>query len=175
MKSLIITLSLFALTFAAHAQKCKYDVDKTDPFTKEAVKSTTLKIGPKIINGKKNYEVGWTITLEKNGNESYVNFKVIMFGKFDESVEPGQKVYLRLGNDRIMELTAEKQVLPVYMTGLAVYTHYDLRFKVNAETLQQLSEAPVTNFKMQLNEREITAEIDNGKGEKIMKIANCFK
>ncbi len=173
MKSLIIALSIAALPLVSSAQKCKYDVDKADPFTKEMIQSTTLKIGPKVINGRKNYEVGWTMTFEKNGKDKFIAFKVIMFGKFDEIVEPGQKVLLRLEDDTIIELVADKQVLPVYMTAMAVYTHYDLKFKTDDATLQKLASAGVTNFKMQLNEREIVAEIT--KGDKIMKTAECFK
>lgn len=173
MKNILIICSLIILPLASFAQKCKYDVDKADPFTKEMVQSTTFKIGPKTINGKKNMEVGWTMTFEKNGKDKFVGFKVILFGKFDEIVEVGQKVYLRLEDDTILELVVGKQVLPVYMTGMAVYTHYNLRLKVEDETIQKLAQSGLTNFKMQMNEREIVAEIS--KGDKVMNIAACFK
>ena len=173
MNRLVILCFLIFSPLLSIAQKCKYDIDKADPFTKEMVQSTTFKIGPKTINGKKNMEVGWTMTFEKNGKGKFIGFKVIMFGKFDEVVEVGQKVYLRLEDDTILELVTDKQVIPGYMTAMAVYTHYDLRFKTDDESIQKLAQSGVTNFKMQLNEREIVAEIS--KGDKIMKVAACFK
>lgn len=101
MKTLIVALSLIAAPFLSNAQKCKYDIDKKDAFTNESVQSTTLKIGPKVINSKKNHEVGWTMTFEKNGNNKFIAFKVIMFGKFDEVVAEGRKLFLRLEDNTI--------------------------------------------------------------------------
>lgn len=176
MKKITSLLAFGLLSFASQAQKCKYDFDKTDPFTKESVKSSTFKLGPKVIDGRKNYEVGWTMTLEKNGKDDYISFKIILFGKFDEGMAKGQKIYLRLENDQMIELVSENDVLPSYMTGVAVYTHYDLRFKVEAATMHKLSEANITNIKMErIMDKSLTADIDDGKAKKIMNAAACFE
>lgn len=173
-QAMLPALMLGTVTLPAMAQQCKYDVNKTDAFTKEQVLSTTLKIGPQTIDSRKNREVGWTMTFEKKGKEHFITFKVIMFGKFDDVVQSGQKVYLRLANDNVIEFTAATQVLPAYMTGLAVYTHYDLKFRTDAANIEALSAAPVTDFKLEAGAKEIVAELGK-KGEKIMETAACFR
>lgn len=176
-KTIQVLLPAFLLggiAMPAMAQKCRYDVDKTDAFSKEQVRSTTLKIGPQTIDTRKNREVGWTMTFEKKGKDNFIAFKVIMFGKFDEVVQSGQKVYLRLADDKIIELIAETPVLPAYMTGIAVYTHYNLKFKTDAGAIAALSAAPVTDFKLETGTKEIVAELGK-KGEKIMETVACFR
>jgi hypothetical protein len=172
--TMLPALMLGTATLPAMAQRCKYDVNKTDAFTKEQVLSTTLKIGPQTIDTRKNREAGWTMTFEKKGKDHFITFKVIMFGKFDDVVQSGQKVYLRLANDSIIEFTAITQVLPAYRTGLAVYTHYDLKFRTSAADIEALSAAPVTDFKLETGVKEIVAELGK-KGEKIMETAACFR
>ncbi|PSK90099.1 hypothetical protein [Taibaiella chishuiensis] len=173
-QALLPLLILTAATTATMAQKCRYDVDKTDAFSKEQLRSTTLKIGPQTIDTRKNREVGWTMTFEQKGGNRFIAFKVIMLGKRDDVVQQGQQAYLRLANDKIIILTAETDVLPSYMTGLAVYTHYDLRFKTDAAAITALSESPATDFKLETGSREIAAELGK-KGEKIMETAACFR
>lgn len=163
-----------AAALPATAQKCKYDVDKTDPFSKEQVRSKTLKIGPETINTRKNREVGWTMTFENKGQDHFIGFKLIMLGKLDDVMATGQKAYLRLADDKIITLVADVEVLPAYLTGIAVYTHYNLRFKTEAESIAALSAAPVTDFKLETGNQEITAELGK-KGTQIMETAACFR
>lgn len=174
LQTLLPLLILSTSTMTATAQKCKYDVDKTDPFSKEQVRSTTLKIGPQTIDSRKNREVGWTMTFEQKGGNHYIAFKVILLGKRDEVMQQGQKAYLRLANDKIVILTAAAEVLPSYMTGITVYTHYDLRFQTDAAAMAALSEAPATDFKLETASREISAELGK-KGAQIMETAACFR
>lgn len=173
-QTILPVIMLGTVSLTATAQHCKYDVDKTDAFTKEQIRSTTLKIGPQTIDTRKNREVGWTMTFEKKSKDHFIAFKVIMFGKFDDVVQSGQKVYLRLANDKIITFTAATEVLPAYMTGLAVYTHYDLKFRTDAANIEALSTAPVTDFKLETGAKEIVAELGK-KGEKIMETAACFR
>jgi hypothetical protein len=74
----------------------------------------------------------------------------------------------------VIELTADKDVVPVYMTYTTIYTHFNLRFQVNEKIIKRLSHGYITTMKFTIGSQEIVAEIPEKGAKRIMDLAGCL-
>ena len=168
MKKLIIVFALFSFPLLSNAQKCKFDEDKNDPFTGTHYRMVSQNIGPASW--------GWAISLEENNQNFFMGVRMIRLGKMDDLFLKGEKILLKLSNDKILELIASEDIVPVYGAGGGIiFTTYNAKIPITKDFLSELSTAPITDLKVTLCKEEvILPKIVERQTNRIKQAATCL-
>ena len=146
--------SFFILLFFAfcsvqlNAQKCKYDLDKTDPMTNERVRRITFSI--------KSY---FLISIFRKTDDYRVELNVRFGGERNFKVLAGEKIDLKLADGTILTLSAAQDANPVsYAAPGQVMTIYAVSYNISQDEMKQISENGFTVVKVKLGGEELTYE-----------------
>jgi hypothetical protein len=138
-KTILAALIVAATSTASYAQKCQFDVDKTDPISHMSFRSVKYDINP---NGVFHYAL-----LEQKGSKYYMTFEIAQPGKIDGKMVKGMEVLLHRQNDNVL-LLADEDNNPIYTTDASgkTITTWKPRCEVTKSELTALSIEPVTAY-----------------------------
>jgi hypothetical protein len=167
MKKIIFLLLSLAFT-SGQAQKCKYDVDKTDAFSGKKTLGTTAK----LPNGAL---IGFNLSDGKFWIGMFINF----FGEKNEKISHGDSLLFKLGNGEILSFYTNDVYAPTsYVNGSGAYANVSSYYKPNYDTdsvtIRKMAQYPVTDMKIYMGANNLPVAVDEKYREKVMKAAGCI-
>lgn len=128
------------------AQKCKYDVDKTDQFSKESIKGMT-----NILWGNKMFNYLSMSTFNKGGAYE-IEMGIVFGGVQNEHMEVDDVVQIALENGESLTLTPIERAAPKNTTySTSILTIYVPRFEVDREVIEKLASSQITTVRVNLD------------------------
>jgi len=149
--------------------KCKYDIDKVDEFSGEAVKETFLS-----------YYMGAAVLgFRKTGSNYFIDFKVRWNGNKTEPVKKGDELMFKLNNGEVLKVLCSKNASPnnkIQATSYSasVCTDYAIEYSCTKEELQNLVNAPPTAIKLDLTGDAVQFTFNSREQKKISEVAYCI-
>jgi len=174
MKKIIILslgiLFLFAGAGQLSAQKCKFDIDKKDPFTGVATKGILLGIK------SNSWSTGIEIGFNKTGDAYFVNIKLTYTGTMRESIPKNAPFMIKLSNGETITIYSQTEYLPELVGSLgSVFAVYVAQYDIDANSIQKIAELIPTFFRINLdNNKAYDLEIDSKDKKKITNAAICI-
>ncbi len=124
----LLSILLFSCTIMGISAQCKFDYDKTDPFTKEKEQRINFKVN--AIFGMALYHKG-----DQYRIESYIN----MPGKQSFIVPVGHKLNVKLANGKVLTLLNTAEAAPkVDATQYEIYSSYAMSYSITAEQYKEI-------------------------------------
>jgi hypothetical protein len=156
----IIMLALSGLGFA-HAQHCRFDLIKTDPFSGE----TELRINTR-------YDNYFSLYLYRKGETFQVVSNVEVPGMQNYPLPFTSKLDLKLGNDTTFTLES----LSVSELGSdAGYTNYSITYSITKEQFTEIAENGILYIRTHLrNEAYYDYALKKSETEKVKSKASCI-
>jgi len=143
----------------AYSQKCKYDFDKTDPFTGESGKGITVKINNMFFFG-----------FNKIGSKYDLSLLVAL--SYTENSMKGDSIILKVVNEKnpggiLLKLYSVEDVKPTlqaatnaqyyYSSGSAtstLYGNYRIKYEITEQQLELLSSGLVTDIRLYIGGKD---------------------
>jgi hypothetical protein len=151
-------LSIFTVT-QAYSQKCKYDIDKTDPFTGQNTKGITVKINNWFFFGfnknGSNYDLGLLAALSYTGNS--MKGDSIILKVVNEQNPSGIFLTLYSVADVKPTLQAATNTQYYYSTGSStstMYGSYRIQYEITEQQLELLSSGLVTDIRLFIGDKD---------------------
>jgi len=165
-KILSITLILFALyIIPAQAQKCKCQFDKKDPITGERIRRDfhNINLWAKFAFYRANDDLRFELNFARNGEDNFY-------------IPIGTKIYIKLGNEEILELKSANEAKPQsFIAGNQVATSFAISYFITKEQMKNISDSGITYLKAMIDdELSMNYEIKSNKNKKIMSSAQCI-
>jgi hypothetical protein len=156
---------LFFFNWPSQAQNCKYDIDKTDPFTGRNIKSiTTPFLG------------SWNITFVKDGDDFYAEVYLLLSGQHKDVVSPGDSMLIAMEGTKPVVLYAMESFVPKHeINGNVVKTWYRVKYSLDMDTLTKLGEGSPIAVRFLLGAAVQETEIPAKNAAKIKKASQCIK
>ena len=153
----------------SYAQKCSaLDVDETDAFTKEHVKSGTNNVGQMTWH--------WKLTLKQSGNK-YGWEMTIKYGKhFQDPIKKGDIFYCKLENDKVIKLVVDNEYSPTHAMasdGFIISTYLP-KGDMSAQDMQDFSESPLSEMRVMVSGMSLEPKISVKQGSGVQDIAKCI-
>gem|GEM_PF-2987279 len=143
----------------AYSQKCKYDFDKTDPFTGESGKGITVKINNWFFFGfnkiGSNYDLGLLAALSYTENS--MKGDSIILRVVNEQNPNGTLLTLYSVADVKPTLQAATKAQYYYSTGSAtstLYGSYRIKYEITKQQLELLSSGLVTDIRLYIGGKD---------------------
>ena len=139
-KHLIAGAILAAATPIIASAQCKYVKESKDAFSGEAVKKATdLALGPWM----------WTVSLEQKGDKYFIGMKVVTNGDVRYVIPKGDKIMIKLENEKFVELEMQQDYPPVAQVyGTSILTLWVTKTEVEAKMMKRLARSPITDVKV---------------------------
>ena len=171
MKKIFLFAILFAVSASGnhiYAQKCKFDSDKEDEFTKEHVRSVKHPIGSILFR--------WWMLMEQKGPKFELTLQVSTTGKMDDVFAKGSKMLFKLENGKVVEIVADADYMPAFhVESNTIITNWLPKGVVSEENMKALSESPITAVRVNVANKDVNAPNITGKeADKIQQSATCF-
>ncbi|MDR1458695.1 MAG: hypothetical protein LBI60_00545 [Bacteroidales bacterium] len=180
MKTISRFLGIFIVTMLigtlAYGQKCKYDIDKKDPFTGQTTKSIQVR----HHNAFNVFEY-WELNFNKVDNDYNITLTIIVMDF--KPVVKGDPVMISIVNpktssDGIMTLYAENDVVPTrHLVGSSAAAsevgQYITKYPVTKEELELLANGTPGVIRITLT-TTYDREISSDEAKKIQKAINCL-
>lgn len=156
---------ILSITAVKSQEKCKYDIDKKDPFTGKNIRKiqTTIKSSPVFL---------WMLGLEKIGDDYDLAFFLGLRFELVDNLEKGDSVMFKFANDEIVTCYARDQVSPGAL--LSIQTCYDGVYPISVEKLKTFTTSLATNLRVNIGVNVYQIEIDEKTAKKLMKSAVCI-
>ncbi len=162
----IVVISI--LPTLSYAQKCSLDVDETDAFTKEHVKSGTNAVGGVLWH--------WKLTLRQSGTK-YGWEMQIKYGKhFQDDFKKGDIVYCKLAGDKVVKLIADNNYSPTHTLasdGFMTSTYLP-KGEMTQEDMKAFAESPLSEMRVTLSGIALEPNISSKQGNALQNIAQCI-
>lgn len=165
-----LILLFMAVYSFSHAQKCKFDYEKTDKISGETVKGISNK-----INGN------WAIGFVKEGENYFVSldlrkpFKGV--GTRVPILEAGESLMLKLSNDEVITLTSARPVSPrVKQTSLmGADSFYDgVLYAISSEDMGKLEKNLLKHLRVEIYQEPTDVSLKEKESAKFQEAANCI-
>ena len=176
-----LVMLFFFIAPQAYSQKCKFDIDKNDPFTGKGSKGITAKINNQFFLG-----------LNKNGNE----YDITLLARYilcTETSIKGDAIVLKVVNAQnpngvMLTLYSAANVEPILQQSTAVqyntttasasstlYGTYRIKYEITEKQLELLSSGLVTDIKFSIKGKDFgILNIKKKASEKLQQAANCI-
>jgi hypothetical protein len=161
-KTILIILSALVCQISV-AQKCKFDIDKADPFT-----------------GKRNFSIrpdlarGWAMSIGNAGGNYEIGVSVLVGGVTKNVINKGDTLLMALESGLPIVLRANSEYLPASnVAGTSVYTSYSAMYSISKEELMRLGQKKMTALRMFAGATPYNVEVKEKNAEKISKAATC--
>jgi glycine/serine hydroxymethyltransferase len=173
--SKILTLGilfLFVCTLQLSAQKCKFDINKTDPISGEVVKENSLV----VVKMWGSSVPGFNIGFNRTGESYYTHIHMIYGGQnLRAIINKGDIITIKLSNGEILTVYSQEEVLPNAITFVnGVNTEYKAKYDIDAASLQKIADNPPTFIRINIGNVVYDKEIDVKNGNKIADAARCI-
>lgn len=169
LKKIILISSILLLTIftSVVAQNCKFKTNQKDPITGKKVLTTENLVR---YNG-----IYYSIKFNSHNDKYSFELHFTRFGKDNVVLKKGTISYLKLGNDSIIELLTNKEIVPIYQAGSHVTSEYIITYDISREEMELILENGLSFIRAVLSE-SITEniEIKSKKGEKIKQSVSCI-
>lgn len=149
--------------------KCKYDIDKVDEFSGEAVKEIFISyfIGPTVLG------------FRKTGSNFFIDFKVRWNGNKTEPVKKNAELLFKLNNGEVLTVLCSKIATPnnrIQSTSYSasVCSDYSIEYACTKDDLLKLVNAPPTALKLDLAGDPIQLTFNSKEQKKISEVVYCI-
>ncbi len=172
MRPFIAFVALLLVSFCntnGYAQKCNFDVDETDPFTKETHKATELI----RLSGVPR----WWMKLEQKGENYLVTLHIFKVKEVRAVLAKDTKIMAKLEDGNTVEFTVENDVNPtVNVEQMAIIvSQWTAVCKTSKEDLSKLSKSPIAFMRTNIGGEEVNMPEVHDKGvNKVVKFAGCL-
>lgn len=172
MKKILIATSLLLAVTQATAGDCKGVKERVDPFSNKPEKTAQFTIGGMFTK--------WTIEMEQKEGAATMRWGIAAQGEFNQKLDVGTKLLLRLEDGTILTLGTIEASTPVTQAvsgggAVNVFSVYYLKFGLSEETLGALSKSVVTDVKIDVPGLKIKNPTLKGRQmEKIKDVSSCF-
>lgn len=146
MKKILLSLTLLlAFGITAKAQ-CSDVEEKKDPFTNKTTKHARVKVG--------NLSIKWAVDVDVVDDKTTMKWTIAMQGEFNQRIEPGTNLLLKLADGTVLKLPSMETSSPVTQAlnggagTVVIFTTYVLKFDMSAESIAQMATSPITDFKI---------------------------
>ena len=137
----------------AEAQKCKYDLDKTDPMSDERIRRIENKIKSFL-----------KVSYYRKGDDFRVELYARFAGERNFIVPKGSILKLKLSDGTILELANSKDASPVsYVSSNQVMTNYAMSYHISKEQMKQIADHGFKVVNTKLGDNEITYPVEKEK------------
>ncbi|KAA5534807.1 hypothetical protein F0919_09370 [Taibaiella lutea] len=166
-KCILLSVLLFISTFS-FAQKCKYFLEKKDPFTGKL----TLGMSCELLKT-------WRIGLAKTDTIYSMDLQVTFPGVMEESINKGDTLMIALENDKPLILFAvDKSSFASDVVGIgngrSIISIYNPFYAVTKEDIIRLSANNIIAVKVYLGPSAYSIDIPEKNAKKITKAASCL-
>ena len=166
LNSVFIFSALIFLSLNSIAQ-CKFDKEEKDPFSGEMNRSFVTGIGK--------FGWNWKMEIGQKGKNKYFGLTIKWNGKFEDVMEKGRKIMLKLENNKILELALNNDYPGTYVTGEGYITSiYYPQCDLSEEQLSELSKSPIALLKASIGGKDQLPDISTKSGKQVMAIAKCL-
>ncbi len=168
-KSILVALLVCMCTANVYAQKCKFKVDESDPFTNKRHRATTFL----QLSGVPR----WYITLEQKGDEYMATLNIFKLKDVRAMVTKGTIILAKLEDGNTVEFTADADATPtVNVEQLSIIvSQWTVICKLSKENLTKLSKSPIAFMRTTIGPEEVNMPDVHDKGvEKVVNFANCL-
>ncbi len=159
-------LGLFLLHSAA-AQKCNLDVDKTDLYTKERLRSGTTNIAPPLYH--------WKLTLLRSGDKFGWKMQIKWGMHLQQGLDQNSVLALRLEDGTVINLVPDKLYEPSHTVSSAgvISTMYP-QGNLTEEQVQSMASSRVAGIRVELGGRDVEPRVSAKQGGSVMATARCL-
>nr|WP_321452616.1 hypothetical protein [uncultured Carboxylicivirga sp.] len=168
MKKILTTLVAITFCLYAHAQKCKFDYEETDPFTGK------YKAGISSVISK-----SWKIGFNRE-NDAYSIGLVINFpGSKKDIIEINDTLLIAIDKNEPLVFKALNRALPTSnVVGQGAYaqiqTFYQVFYQATPEQIELLSKFNPIATRVYFGHTFYSVEINNKNSQKISRAAECI-
>lgn len=174
-KNLSLLALAILLSTAASAQKCDRVLkEKKDAFSDKTEKTARVVFGSLTTR--------WLFDFSYIEGNSTVTLGIAMRGEFNQRLETGTKLLLKLEDETILTLETIEPTSPVTQVAdggagtASIFTQYYLKFGLDDKTINTLSASTITAMKVDVPGQEIkNASIKKKQMEKVREVFGCLK
>lgn len=168
MKHILAILAISILPALSYAQKCNLDVDETDAFTKEHVRSGTNTVGSALWH--------WKFTLKQTGNKFSWEMQIKWGKHFQDDFKKGDVVLCKLANDKVIKLVSDENYSPSHVVASDgfITTTYLPKGSMEAEDMKAFGESPLSEMRVVLSGTTLEPSISSKQGSALQNIAQCI-
>ena len=169
-----LCLVLILNTFPAvlFAQKCNFEKNEIDGFSKEQ-----MKISPRL---KVSNAPFWLVQMEQKGAKYYFTFTATAQSEIRAVMVKGTKLLVKLDDGTVMEFAADKDIVPAFDVEAGfgkqyVITQWNIRASVTAEQVKQFSNSPISLMRTVIDDKEYNMPSPHDRfTNKVMAMASCM-
>lgn len=173
MKKLLVILCACTLVYGPASAQCKKLKEKTDTFSGKTERTGHVVIG--------NLATKWKIDFAQSGDESSMTWGIAMVGEFNQRIEAGTPLLLKLADGSVLKLPTATPSSPVTQVtnggaGTAnIFSVYYLKYNLPKDVLTKLSQAQITDFKIDIPGQEIkNPKIKDSQMEDLQEMFTCL-
>lgn len=173
-KTLMIMLiaALFLNLTPVSAQgKCKFIVDKTDPFTGKHVRMTSSFIENLIILSYK-----WEMLFQKNGEDYSVGSFLMKGGKINDNIEKGDSLMIKFADGKLLTLHTNNKITPRFteISNSKFLTSYESYYPITIGDLKTFASSMITVVRINTGSKIYQQEVKEKNATKILQAASCI-
>jgi hypothetical protein len=173
--SKILTLGilfLFVCTLQLTAQKCKFEINRTDPITGEATKGNSFWIS----KGGQGFTVAPPVKMGFNraGDSFFVGMFIRYHGNMREVIQKGDPIAFKLSNGEVVTIRSQDDFLPTAHAAQVVVSTYQAIYDIDAATLQKIADNPPTYIRISIGNKVYEKELPAKTGKQIADAARCI-
>ncbi len=168
MKKTLVILLFFFHAFTMYSQKCKYDYERTDPFTGKTSKAIIETL-----------EKSWKIEL----NKTDLNYEIILHlslpGISNDFINAGDTLIIALENSKPLIFRALSNVNP-RVNSVQIFKSYEIQsfylpeYQAAIEQINQLAISKIIALKIYFNEKWYSIDVKSKNAKEILNAANCI-
>ncbi len=166
---IIVALLLSSLSLITSAQKCKFDKEEVDAFSKEYRRSTDyMKISKAPM---------WWIQFEQRDKSYYMTVFISLLKEVREPIKKDSKIMVKLKDGQILEFVITEDVASVVNVEQQrfIVSQWTPKVAVTEDQLKKLSSSPIEQVRTTVggNECNMPEAVNRGT-EKVMNMAACL-
>lgn len=171
-KSILLFTVIMCFALNIFAQNCKSIKEKKDSFTGQIERSASVTFGS--LTSK------WIIEFSQTNDQTTMKWGIAMTGEYNQFIEKGTSLLLKLKDETILNLATIEQSNPVTQvasggSAVNVYSIYYLKFNLSNETLNQLAKSPIIDLKIEIPNQKINnPKIKEKQMEGIREVCECL-
>lgn len=164
---ILLAVAFVAVVSPEANAQCKYVKESKDAFSGESIKkATNLALGPWY----------WTMTLEQKGDKYFIGMKIVQSGDIRYTIGAGEKIMIKLENEKIVELEMSQDYPPVaQVMGTTIVTLWVTNTEVDRKMMKRLSRSPITDVKVVIQGIDVVLpKVKDRQANAIMNSATCI-
>lgn len=162
---ILLVLVLMCTADVIHAQNCKFDLDKTDPFTNEKEQRISYR-----------YNVYFRFSFYHKGADYRIQSSVSMPGEQKFNLPEGSKIDIKLNDGNKITLNSDNEVLPApYIDKEQVYSAYEMTYRITQDQVAQIADSGILLIRTWLKgDSYYDYEMKKKESEKVQFNAGCI-